>query len=58
MYDVQDERGVPVSKGIPVAVSITAVIGIVVVFAILGMVVGAAAFGHAWPSSTSTNIPL
>lgn len=58
MYDVHDDRGVPVSKGVPVAVRVTAVIGIVVVFVILGLVIGAAAFGHAWPSSTSTTIPL
>ncbi|MEO6991839.1 MAG: hypothetical protein ABI346_06250 [Candidatus Baltobacteraceae bacterium] len=58
MYDIQDDRGVPISKGVPTLVQVTAIIGIVVVFAILGMVIGAAAFGHAWPSFTSTKIPL
>lgn len=58
MYDQTDERGVPISAGVPLIVRITVVIGIVVILSVVGMVISASAFGHAWPSSTSSHLPL
>ncbi len=58
MYDIKDERGVPVSAGIPPIVRWAAIIGICVIFLILGLVVYASNFHHIWPSSDTVNIKL
>ena len=58
MRDLKDDRGVPISAGIPRIVVVAVFIGIFVILALLGMVFGSAGFGHAWPSSTSTQIRL
>jgi hypothetical protein len=58
MYDIKDERGVPVSSGIPPIVRIAAVIGIIVVFTMLTLVFRNSAVGHSWPSNDSVSIPV
>lgn len=58
MYDLRDERGVPISAGVPLLVRLSAIFGVIVILIIIGLVAGNSAFGHAWPSGTSTKIPL
>jgi hypothetical protein len=58
MYDLKDDRGVPVSSGIPPIVRISAIIGILMVFTMLTMVFRNSAAGHSWPSNDSVTIPL
>jgi hypothetical protein len=58
MYDIKDDRGVPVSSGIPPIVRISAVIGIIVVFTMLTIVFRNSSFGHSWPSNDSVSIPI
>jgi len=58
MYDIKDERGVPVSSGIPPIVIWAVSIGILAIFTILGLVVFGSPFHHVWPSIDSTHIKL
>lgn len=58
MHDVHDERGVPVSAGVPPAVRIAFAIGIFLIISVGGMVIGGSRFGHVWPASRVTQIPL
>jgi hypothetical protein len=58
VYDQTDERGVPISAGVPIIVRLAVVIGIIVILSVVGMVISASAFGHAWPASTSSHLPL
>jgi hypothetical protein len=58
MYDVKDERGVPVSSGIPPIVRVAALIGIIVVFTVLTLVFRNSSFGHSGPSNDSVSIPV
>lgn len=58
MYDIKDDRGVPVSGGIPPIVRISAIIGIIVVFVMLTIVFKNSSFGHSWPSSGAVSIPV
>ena len=58
MYDIKDERGVPVSSGIPPIVVAAVVIGILIIFAILGMTIFGSPFHHIWPSIDTTHIKL
>jgi hypothetical protein len=58
MYDIKDERGVPVSGGIPPIVVFAVVAAIILACVIAGMVLSTAHYGHIWPSSKSVNVPL
>jgi hypothetical protein len=58
MYEVKDDRGIPISAGIPPIVIIAASIGVVMVFVIIGLVLGNSSFGHAWPAADSQTINL
>ncbi len=58
MYDIKDERGVPVSAGIPPIVIVAVIIGIILIFSILGMVIFGSAFHHIWPAIDTTHIKL
>jgi hypothetical protein len=58
MYDVRDERGVPISAGIPPIVRVAFGIGTLLIFIIGGLVVFASRYGHVWPSINSTRIHL
>jgi hypothetical protein len=58
MYDQRDSRGVPISAGVPMIVRLAVFAGILVIFTVVGMVISQSAFGHAWPSSTSSHLPL
>jgi hypothetical protein len=58
MYDIKDERGVPVSSGIPPIVIWAVAIGIVMIFGILGMTIFGSNFHHIWPAIDTTHIKL
>ncbi len=58
MYDITDERGVPVSRGIPTAVRIAILIGAIIIFAVGGDVVFNASYGHQWPVGKTLRLPL
>jgi hypothetical protein len=58
MYDLKDERGVPVSSGIPPIVIWAVSIGILMIFSILGSVIFGSNFHHVWPAIDSTHIKL
>ena len=58
MYDIEDERGVPISSGIPPIVTWAGIAGIILIFVVAGMVVGSSESSHVWPSDTSLTIKL
>jgi len=58
MYDLEDERGVPISAGIPPLVLWSGVAGVVLIFVIAGLVLGNSASGHVWPADQAVNIKL
>lgn len=58
MYDLHDERGVPVSAGIPPLVRIAAAIGLLIIFVMGALVISASAYGHSWPAENTLKIPL
>lgn len=58
MYDLKDERGVPVSSGIPPIVIWAVCIGVLLIFTILGMTIFSSPFHHIWPALDTTHIKL
>lgn len=58
MYDVHDERGVPISSGIPPIVVWAGVAGVALIFVIAGLVLSQAHYGHLWPSENTLNLKL
>ena len=58
MYDIEDDRGVPVTTGIPKLVTWTGFAGVVLIFVVAGMVLATAGVNHVWPASASTNVKL
>ena len=58
MYDRTDERGVPISAGIPPIVIVAAIVGVIVILTIISLVFSNSGFGHAWPVSKGSQLPL
>ena len=58
MYDVTDNRGVPVSRGLPMIVRVSAIIGIIAIFAIGAFTINQAGYGHHWPWNKTLRIDL
>jgi hypothetical protein len=58
MYDIEDDRGVPVTTGIPKLVMWTGVAGVVLIFVVAGMVLATAGVNHVWPAEAATNLKL
>ncbi|MEA2720618.1 MAG: hypothetical protein QOJ39_2482 [Candidatus Eremiobacteraeota bacterium] len=58
MYDVEDERGVPVSAGIPPIVLWAGIAGVILIFVIAGLVLGTSENGHQWPWDKALNMKL
>jgi hypothetical protein len=58
MYDLEDNRGVPISSGIPPLVVYAGIAGVVLIFVIAGMVLATAGSGHVWPATAALNIKL
>ena len=58
MYDLKDDRGVPISAGIPPIVVIAAIIGLIMIFTIGTLVFSTSSANHRWPASTTTSEPL
>jgi hypothetical protein len=58
MYDLEDDRGVPLSTGIPPLVIAAGIAGVILIFIIAGMVLATSGSGHVWPASEATNVKL
>ena len=58
MYDLEDERGVPISAGIPPLVMWAGVAGVILIFVIAGMVLGTSGNNHVWPWDKALTIKL
>jgi hypothetical protein len=58
VYDVEDERGVPISSGIPKLVVYAGIAGVVLIFILAGLVLANSGYGHVWPAENSTNLKL
>ena len=58
MYDLEDDRGVPISSGIPRLVLWAGIAGVVLIFVIAGMVVATSENNHVWPWDKALTIPL
>ena len=58
MYDLEDERGVPISSGVPPLVTYVGIGGVILIFIIAGMVLAVSGYGHLWPSSNTLNLKL
>jgi ABC-type phosphate transport system auxiliary subunit len=58
MYDVEDERGVPISSGIPRIVLWAGIAGVILIFVIAGLVLGTSGQGHLWPWDKTLQIKL
>lgn len=58
MYDIKDERGVPVSSGIPPIVTWSVLIGVGVVFLVIALAIGTSNYHHVWPYMDTTKIKL
>lgn len=58
MYDLEDDRGVPISSGIPPVVVYAGIAGVLLIFVIAGMVLATSGANHVWPASASTNLKL
>jgi hypothetical protein len=58
MYDLEDERGVPISTGVPTIVLWAGIAGVVLIFVIAGLVLSQSGYGHVWPAENALNIKL
>ncbi|MDQ6943293.1 MAG: hypothetical protein M3169_12370 [Candidatus Eremiobacteraeota bacterium] len=58
MYDLEDERGVPISSGVPRIVLWAGIAGVVLIFIIAGLVLAVSGYGHIWPADNAANLKL
>lgn len=58
MYDLKDDRGVPISAGIPPIVVVAGIIGLIMILIVGSLVVGSSSANHRWPASTTQTEPL
>ena len=58
MYDLEDERGVPISSGIPRLVVWAGIAGVILIFVIAGLVLTTSGYGHLWPWEKTQQIRL
>jgi ABC-type phosphate transport system auxiliary subunit len=58
MYDLEDERGVPISSGVPRIVLWAGIAGVILIFIIAGLVLAVSGYGHIWPADNATNLKL
>ncbi len=58
MYDVEDERGVPISSGIPPLVTWAGIAGVILIFVIAALVLAVSGYGHIWPAENATQLKL
>ena len=58
MYDLEDERGVPISSGVPRIVFWAGIAGVILIFIIAGLVLAVSGYGHLWPSENTLNLKL
>jgi ABC-type phosphate transport system auxiliary subunit len=58
MYDLEDERGVPISSGIPPIVTYAGIAGVILIFIIAALVLAVSGYGHIWPADNATNLKL
>jgi ABC-type phosphate transport system auxiliary subunit len=58
MYDLEDERGVPISSGVPRIVLWAGIAGVILIFIIAALVLAVSGYGHLWPSDRTLNLKL
>jgi len=58
MYDLEDERGVPISSGVPRIVLWAGIAGVILIFIIAGLVLAVSGYGHMWPADNTTQLKL
>jgi hypothetical protein len=58
MYDIEDERGVPISSGVPPLVTYVGIGGVILIFIIAGLVLAVSGYGHLWPSDRTLDLKL
>jgi hypothetical protein len=58
MYDMEDERGVPISSGIPRLVLYAGIAGVILIFVVAAMVLATSGQGHLWPWDRTQQIKL
>ncbi len=58
MYDLEDERGVPISSGVPRIVLWAGIAGVILIFIVAGLVLAVSGYGHIWPADNATNLKL
>jgi hypothetical protein len=58
VYDLEDDRGVPISSGIPPIVTLAGIAGVILIFVIAGMVLATAGANHVWPADATERIKL
>lgn len=58
MYDPKPQRGIPVSAGIPPLIRWSGIVGFIAIMIVVGIVIGAARYGHVWPANDATHIKL
>jgi ABC-type phosphate transport system auxiliary subunit len=58
MYDLEDERGVPISSGIPPIVTYAGIAGVILIFIIAALVLAVSGYGHIWPADNATQLKL
>lgn len=58
MYDLEDERGVPISSGVPPIVTWAGIAGVILIFIIAGLVLAVSGYGHIWPSENAVQLKL
>jgi len=58
MYDLEDERGVPISSGVPRIVLWAGIAGVILIFIIAALVLAVSGYGHVWPADSATQLKL
>jgi ABC-type phosphate transport system auxiliary subunit len=58
MYDLEDERGVPISSGVPRIVLWAGIAGVILIFIIAALVLAVSGYGHLWPADRTLNLKL
>ena len=58
MYDLEDERGVPISSGVPRIVLWSGIAGVILIFIIAALVLAVSGHGHLWPADRTLDLKL
>ena len=58
MYDLDDERGVPISSGVPRIVLWAGTGGVILIFIMAALVLAVSGYRHIWPAENATQLRL